>query len=103
MVDGKPTPEENTGAAGGPKAPEQPSESAFAVVGIGASAGGLEAVTQLLEALPDDTGMAFVLVQHLDPKHESKLDSILAKATPMPVHEAAHDMNVEANSIYIIP
>jgi two-component system, chemotaxis family, CheB/CheR fusion protein len=77
--------------------------NAFAIVGIGASAGGLEAVSQLLEALPDDTGMAFVLVQHLDPKHESKLDSILAKATSMSVREAAHGTRVEPNNIYIIP
>src|SRR5262249_15539471 len=62
-----------------------------------------EAASQLLEALPGDTGMAFVLVQHLDPKHESKLDTILAKATPMPVHEALHGMRVEPNNIYIIP
>src|SRR5262249_6888097 len=76
--------------------------AAIAVVGIGASAGGLEAATQLLAALPGDTGMAFVLVQHLDPKHESKLDSILAKSTPMPVHEAGHGMRVEAKNIEII-
>ena len=51
----------------------------FPIVGIGASAGGLEAFTQLLKALPLDTGMAFVLVQHLDPDHESALTQILSK------------------------
>jgi two-component system CheB/CheR fusion protein len=47
--------------------------------------------------------MAFVLVQHLDPRHESKLDTILGKSTPMPVHEAKHGVSVEPNNIYIIP
>src|SRR5438552_4040234 len=61
----------------------------FSVVGIGASAGGLEAFEQLLKALPADTGMAFVLVQHLAPKHESILSELLAKATKMPVIEVA--------------
>src|SRR5262249_61529085 len=64
----------------------------FPIIGVGASAGGLEAFSQLLASLPDNTGMAFVLVQHLDPKHESKLGDILAKATPMPVQEAVHGM-----------
>ena len=54
------------------------------VVGIGASAGGLEAFQQLLAHLPANTGMAFVLVQHLDPKHESFLTEILARSTAMP-------------------
>ena len=56
----------------------------FPVVGIGASAGGLEAFTQLLKALPADTGMAFVLVQHLDPTHESQLPEVLARTTACP-------------------
>ena len=57
------------------------------IVGIGASAGGLEAFTHLLQHLPADTGMAFVLVQHLDPGHESALVEILARTTAMPVRE----------------
>src|SRR4030095_157489 len=55
----------------------------FPVVGIGASAGGLEAFTELLKNLPLDTGMGFVLVQHLDPQHESALVDLLARATSM--------------------
>ena len=62
---------------------------AFPIVAIGASAGGLEAFTKLLRHLPPDTGMAFVLVQHLDPKHESILASLLSRATKMTVGEAA--------------
>jgi two-component system CheB/CheR fusion protein len=75
----------------------------FPIVGIGASAGGLEAFTQLLGALPLDTGLAFVLVQHLDPKHESMLTALLARATPLPIHEARDGMRIEANHIYVIP
>jgi two-component system CheB/CheR fusion protein len=74
-----------------PKAPhvEDPSESSarttLPIVGIGASAGGLEAFSQLLRELPTDTGMAFVLVQHLDPKHQSQLPEVLSRTTAMPV------------------
>jgi two-component system CheB/CheR fusion protein len=56
----------------------------FPVVGIGASAGGLEAFSQLLSNLSAETGMAFVLIQHLDPKHNSQLTDLLAKATSLP-------------------
>ena len=58
----------------------------FPIVGIGASAGGLEAFRELLRFLPDDAGMAYVLVQHLDPWHESLLPDLLARATRMPIH-----------------
>lgn len=82
---------------------EPSSDRAFAIVGVGASAGGLEAFTQLLEALPPDTGMGFVLVQHLDPDHESALTQILARATSLPVHEITNDETVKANHVYIMP
>jgi chemotaxis response regulator CheB len=59
----------------------------FPVVGVGASAGGLEALTDLLRNLPTDTGMAFVLVQHLAPDHESILTELLSRATTLPVRE----------------
>ena len=71
----------------GPPAPED--EAPFPVVGIGASAGGLEALTQLFQALPADLGMAFVLVSHLDPLHPSSLADILGRATRMPVREVS--------------
>ena len=70
---------------------------------MGASAGGLEAFTQLLKELPVDTGLGFVLVQHLDPEHESALTQILTRATAMPVHEVTDHLRVEANHVYIIP
>src|SRR5512140_3493351 len=69
--------------------------ASFPVVGVGASAGGLEALTQLLKALPADTGMAFVLVQHLAPTHASALAEILTRATRMPVFEVQDDSPVE--------
>jgi len=75
----------------------------FPIVGIGASAGGLEAVTALLRELPTNTGMAFVLVQHLAPTHESMLTELLARETTMPVQEIKDGMLVEANHFYVIP
>ncbi|HKW96237.1 MAG TPA: chemotaxis protein CheB [Bryobacteraceae bacterium] len=81
----------------------QPAPDVFPVVGIGASAGGLEASTQLLQALPSDIGMAFVLIQHLDPKHESMLSEILSRSSAMPVHEVKQDTHVEPNHVYVIP
>jgi two-component system CheB/CheR fusion protein len=75
----------------------------FPIVGIGASAGGLEAFRQLLAALPIDAGMAYVLVQHLDPRKESILAEILSHATGMTVAEVKGDVLVEPNRVYVIP
>src|SRR6267143_1317636 len=71
----------------------------FPVACVGASAGGLEAFTQLLSTVPTDTGMAFVLVSHLSPSHASHLAEILSRATAMPVNEAKD----EPNHVYVIP
>ncbi|OUL20911.1 hypothetical protein BV372_32330 [Nostoc sp. T09] len=75
----------------------------FPIVGIGASAGGLQAFTQLLSNLPNDTGMAFVLIQHLSPDRKSALSELLSKTTQMPVHEVRDGMVVEPNQVYVIP
>jgi two-component system CheB/CheR fusion protein len=75
----------------------------FTVVGIGASAGGLEAFTALLRHLPTDTGMAFVLVQHLDPTHESILTTLLSKTTVLPVREVKDNMPLQPNHVFVIP
>ena len=75
----------------------------FPIVGVGASAGGLEAMERLLKHLPVRTGMAFLLVQHLDPKHESMLTDILSRTTSMAVAETKDGMRVEPNHVYIIP
>ncbi len=72
------------------------------IVGVGASAGGLEALTELLNHLPGDTGLAFVLIQHLDPNHESHLTELLSKATRMPVLEVKDGTRAEANHVYVI-
>jgi two-component system CheB/CheR fusion protein len=73
------------------------------VAGIGASAGGLDAFKRFFAAMPPDSGIAFVLVPHLDPAHESFMVELLARHTRMPVVEAENDMPVEANHVYIIP
>ncbi len=78
-------------------------DESFTIVGIGASAGGLEAVTELLASLPAASGMAFLLVQHLDPHHASMLVEILAKKTAMPVREASEGLIVEPDHLYVIP
>jgi two-component system CheB/CheR fusion protein len=75
----------------------------FPIVGIGASAGGLEAFSELLRSLPQKTGMAFVLVQHLDPSHTSDLREILARTTNIPVHQVADGIAVRPDNIYVIP
>jgi two-component system CheB/CheR fusion protein len=86
-----------------PASPPEPAPNGFPVVGIGASAGGLEAIEELFRHMPADTGMAFVLVQHLDPNHKSILTELIARFTPMPVHEAVQGLPVEPNHIYVIP
>jgi len=73
------------------------------IVGVGASAGGLEAFSQLLHALPPNPGLALVLVQHLAPQHESALPSLLAAKTKLPVVQAEQGMRVEPNHVYVIP
>ncbi len=93
----KPAPKKGASARASPDA------KAFPIVGVGASAGGLEAFTVLLRHLPADTGMGFVLVQHLDPQHESALTHLLARATTMPVCEVTQNLRVEPDSIYVIP
>jgi two-component system CheB/CheR fusion protein len=78
-------------------------ERTLPVAGIGASAGGLDAFKSLLDALPDDTGMAFVLIQHLDPKHASLMADLLAVHTTMPVAQAVEGVVISPNRIYLIP
>jgi two-component system, chemotaxis family, CheB/CheR fusion protein len=85
------------------RSPAKSNGDLFPIVGVGASAGGLEAFTRLVEQLPADTGMAFVLVQHLDPEHESKLPQLLGRATALPVLEVVNNTRVKANHIYVIP
>lgn len=75
----------------------------FPIVGVGASAGGMEAFSQILRQLSSKTGMAFVFVQHLHPGYESALTEILARETAMPVIEVTDDMAVQPDHVYVIP
>lgn len=82
---------------------EEVKKVSFPVVGIGASAGGLEALKTLLENLPANTGMAFVIIQHLAPGQVSMLTEILSRSTTMLVHKATQNVKVEPNTVYVIP
>jgi two-component system CheB/CheR fusion protein len=82
---------------------EEKAFSGLPVVGMGASAGGLDAFKKFFSAMPADSGVAFVLIPHLDPTHESLMVELLARQTTMPVVEAKEGMRVEANHVYIIP
>src|SRR5262245_5204421 len=73
------------------------------IVGIGASAGGLDAVTQLLKRLPDEPGLPIVIVQHLSPHHKSLLSEILQEATRMPVAQVNTETQLVSNHVYVIP
>jgi chemotaxis response regulator CheB len=85
------------------KAGQHEADRSFPVVGIGASAGGLEALTQLLDHLPADTGLAFVLIQHLAAHRESLLPELLARKTPMQVLAAEDGSVLVPNSIFVLP
>ena len=75
----------------------------FPVVGIGASAGGLEACRKFIDGLSAGTGMAFILVQHLDPTHESMMVDLLTGHTSMTVQQATDGMRIERDQLYVIP
>ena len=81
----------------------QVSNQIFPIVGIGASAGGLEALEELLEHMPDDTGMAFVVVTHQHPGHTSLLPELLGRSTKLAVDAARDDLKVEPNHVYVGP
>ena len=73
------------------------------IVGIGASAGGLESLEHLFSALPKDTGMGFIVVQHLSPDFRSLMDELIARNTEMPVVVATNGMPVEPNRVHLMP
>jgi two-component system, chemotaxis family, CheB/CheR fusion protein len=83
--------------------PPPKTKKPFTVVAIGASVGGLEAVSLLIKNLPADTGMAFIYVQHLNPDHKSLLSTILSKLTKMPVQDIDNMEHILPNNVYIIP
>jgi len=75
----------------------------FPIVGIGASAGGLEALEQFLTNVPERSGMAFVIIQHLDPKYKGAMVSLLQRTTRMPVVQVRNKQKVDPNHVYVIP
>jgi len=75
----------------------------FHIVGIGASAGGLDSLEKLFTHLPTDTGMAFVVLQHLSPDFKSVMDELLSRRTSLQIRQAEHDMPVEPNTVYLLP
>ncbi len=83
--------------------PKASTDKSFPIVAIGASAGGLEAISVLLKNLPSNTGMAFIYVQHLSPNHKSMLSSILSKITKMKVQEIENMAHMLPNNVYVIP
>ena len=80
-----------------------PPRPVLPIIAIGASAGGLEATSRLFDALPSATGCAFIVIQHLDPHHESLMVALLAEHTAMPVVEAVHGCPLMADHVYVIP
>ncbi|MCF8362698.1 MAG: chemotaxis protein CheB [Prolixibacteraceae bacterium] len=82
---------------------ESKKDESLTVVGVGASAGGLEALQQFFEYMPDDTGLVFVVVQHLSPDYKSMMDELLARHTNMPIKVIADGEKIEVNYIYLIP
>ena len=75
----------------------------FPILGIGASAGGLEALEQFLRHVPEKSGMAFVIIQHLDPTHKGIMPELLQRATAMEVVQVRDRMKVKPNCVYVIP
>src|SRR5512141_2758287 len=75
----------------------------FPIVGIGASAGGLEALEQFLKNVPKESGMTFVIIQHLDPTHKGVMPELLQRATEMDVMQAKDRLRVKPDCVYVIP
>lgn len=96
-------PPRSTGRALPVRGPPRRGRDDFLIVGIGASAGGLDACRKLVESLPASSGMAFIFVQHLDPTHESMMVELLANHTSMTVRQAADGMPIERDHLYVIP
>ena len=92
----KPEPEKERTSSGSPVAQ-------FPIVGIGASAGGLEALEQFFQNLPEGAGIAFVVIQHLDPNHVGIMPELLQRITKMKVLQASDRLKVKPNFVYVIP
>jgi len=101
---GEPAPHGSaTAAAANVQAPADSSAEDFHIVAIGASAGGLDSLERLFAQLPTDTGMAFVVLQHLSPDFKSVMDELLSRRTQLRILHAEHDLRVEPNTVYLLP
>ena len=80
-----------------------PTTESFPIVAIGASAGGLEPISELLRHIPAKTGLAFLIIQHLDPTHPSALSEILSRSAHIPVQEVNDEPVVQPDHVYVIP
>ncbi|MDP9037437.1 MAG: PAS domain-containing protein [Myxococcota bacterium] len=103
VTPGQVTPGQVTAEAEAPLEPSRGPARPFPVVGIGASAGGLEALERFLTHVPENSGMAFVVVQHLDPSRKGMLVELLQRKTRMKVIQAKDDLSVEPEHVYVIP
>lgn len=103
LPDKNPAPELKPAKSQKPSAKAADKPTDFPIVGIGASAGGLEALELFLAHVPENSGLAFVIIQHLDPTHKGIMAELLQRATPMPVLQARDRQGVKPNCVYIIP
>jgi two-component system CheB/CheR fusion protein len=85
------------------ESPDSTASTRFPIAAIGASAGGLAALAKLLESIPQDSGIGFVVITHLDPARESVMPALLARHTAMPVVHAQDGQAVQANQVYVMP
>jgi two-component system, chemotaxis family, CheB/CheR fusion protein len=99
----KATPSEGTIGAEVTAAPSEAASPLVRIVGIGASAGGLEALERFFDAMPIDSGLAFAIVQHLSPDFRSMMDELLARHSRMTIRHAIEGTEVEANTVYLNP
>lgn len=102
-MDGKSEVKSSGVSGGNEQSGSSQNESEFFVVGVGASAGGLEALERFFKALPSDTGMAFVVIQHLSPDYKSMMDELLHRYTAMSIHLVEDPLEIRPNSVYLLP
>src|SRR2546425_717987 len=90
------------GSDGDRPLPERTEEDLI-VVGLGASAGGIHALKEFFTSVPKDSGMAYVVILHLSPEHDSKLAEVLQSSSSIPTHEVTERVKIEPDNVYVIP
>lgn len=99
----QPKPKTPKNSVGSPKKNDNPDSGLFPIVGIGASAGGLEALEQFLSSVPENSGLGYVVIQHLDPTQKGMLPELLQRVSKMKVYQVKDRMVVKPNCVYVIP